>query len=129
MKLTLTFFILILLSKSSFAQFINPSNPLNAALNTSSAILQSFKKDSIPKDSLMGVCEFNGGTCNGAEVELFESDKKVFSATITSSAEFKIPRLKKDVSYKFIITWKKHNLIEARTVNAGEFVSINVSRP
>lgn len=77
---------------SSIAQFINPDNTLNAALNTASALLQSFKKDSIPKDSLAGVCEFNGGTCNGSEVALFENEKKVFSATITSSTEFKISR-------------------------------------
>jgi hypothetical protein len=125
------FIIILALSFSapSSAQLINPSNSLNAALNTTSAILQSFKKDSIPKDSLVGACEFNGGTCNGAEIALFKNDVKTFSATLTSSAEFKIPRLERNESYKFVLTWKKHRLIETRIVEAGELISIKVSKP
>lgn len=128
MKLILIIVLVLFSLVSANAQFINPDNPLNAGLNTTSALLQSFKKDSIPKDSLVGACEFNGGTCNGAEISLFKDDVKVFSATLTSSTEFQIPRLKQNVSYKFVLTWHKHNLIQARTVKAGEFINIKVSK-
>jgi hypothetical protein len=128
MNLVVTIFVCLSFSVSARAQFINTDNPLNAALNTTSAILQTFKKDSIPKDSLAGACEINNGTCNGAEIVLFDQDQKIFTATLTSSAEFQIPRLKRNVSYKFVLNWKKHNISEVRTVEAGQFVSIKISQ-
>jgi hypothetical protein len=86
-----------------FCAPINPDNPVNAASNTASAVLQSFKKDTIAKDAVFGICEFNGGTCNGAEISLFNNNIKIFSATLTSSAGFQIPRLKQNESYKFFL--------------------------
>jgi hypothetical protein len=127
MKNKLLVILVLLFASSTKAQFINTNNPVNAALNTASAVLQSARKDNVPKDSVSGSCEVNGGTCNGAKIELFLNDKRVHSSNLTSGAEFRITRLNPKESYKFVLTWKRHQLVETRQVFAGEYISIKVT--
>ena len=111
------------------SNFGNGSNPHNAALNTAVGVLvQTLKTENVPKDSISGSCEYNGGSCNGAEISLFYKDQNVYSSTLTSLEHFKIPKLKKLESYKFVITWAKHQLTQTRQVIPGDFVQISLKK-
>jgi hypothetical protein len=77
---------------------------------------------------VLGVCEFELGSCNGSTVTLLEEGEKVFSTTITSRGEFKTPNLKNNKQYKVSLEWPKHNIVEVRDVKPGEFVVIKFSK-
>lgn len=77
---------------------------------------------------VLGVCEFELGSCNGSTVSLLEDGEKVFSTTITSRGEFKTPNLKTNKQYKVSLEWPKHNIVEVRDVKPGEFVVIKFSK-
>jgi hypothetical protein len=124
-----------LMTLSSFSDtvpksnFGNGSNPHNAALNTAMGVLvQTLKTENVPKDSISGSCEYNEGSCNGAEISLFYKDQQIYSSTLTNLGQFKIPKLKRLESYKFVITWAKHQLIQTRQVTPGEFVRISLKK-
>lgn len=77
-----------------------------------------------------GVCEFEAGSCNGADVSVYDDeDQKVFSATLTSRGEFQTLPLKKNKTYKLILTWKRFNIIETRMVRSGDYVTLNIAMP
>ncbi|MBA2404058.1 MAG: hypothetical protein H0V66_04740 [Bdellovibrionales bacterium] len=127
------FFTLICLSLLSFesqaqAQFGNYDNVPNAALNTTTALIRTFTKENIPKDSVSGMCEFSGSNCNGAEITLFKGNQRIYVGTLTSRGEFKIPGLKKSETYQFILNWPKHGLSQNRTVETGEFIDIKLTQ-
>lgn len=111
------------------SDFGNRSNAQNAALNTAIGVLvNTFKSENIPKDSISGSCEYNEGSCNGAEVSLYLKDKLVYSSTLTNLGEFKIYNLKRFESYKFIITWVKHKLSQTREVTPGDYIQISIKK-
>lgn len=126
-KFKLTSAILVLcVSGLTSAQLIQPYNVPTAILQTTSAVLQSFKKDNIPVDSILGICDFSGSSCNGAKIILSRGNKQIFNATLTSRGEFHIPNLKRNESYEFILSWPKHKLVEKRIVQLEEFIKIKV---
>ncbi len=108
------------------AQLTQPYNVPTAILQTTSAVLQSFKKDNVPVDSISGICDFSGSNCNGAKIVLNKGSEQIFNGTLTSRGEFHIPNLKRNESYEFILSWPKHKLIEKRIVLAGEFINIKL---
>ena len=71
---------------------------------------------------ILWILLLKGGSCNGAEISLFYKDQNVYSSTLTSLEHFKIPKLKKLESYKFVITWAKYQLTQTRQVIPGDFV-------
>lgn len=114
-------------SLSSKAQMINPSNTTNAAANTVVAALSSFSRNDVSSDTISGACTFKDGSCNGAEISLYKNDQRVFVTTLTSLNGFKIPNLKKKESYILKLSWSKHNLIQTKKVETGEFVDIRLN--
>jgi hypothetical protein len=126
-------FILITLSSYSDTipkgDFGNGDNPHNAALNAAMGVLvQTLKTENVPKDSISGSCEYNGGSCNGAEISLFYKNQQIYSSTLTNLGQFKIPKLKKLESYKFVISWPKHQLTQTHQVTPGDFVQISFKK-
>jgi hypothetical protein len=107
----------------------NGSNATNAAVNLATGLLiGSIKIEKSSKNSITGTCAYNGGSCNGAEISLFYKDKQIYSSTLTSIERFEIPNLKRLETYKFVITWRKHQLTETRQVTTGEFVQITFKK-
>lgn len=118
---------LVLLTSSSWAQLADTSNVPTAVANSVVAALQSFKKEGTPSDVLTGLCEFNGSNCNGAEITLFKGQQQVYAATLTGTGKFEIPKLKRNESYQLNLNWPKYKVSETRQVEAGQFISINLS--
>jgi hypothetical protein len=102
------------------------NNITNAAIHSASAIFSSFKESNIPNDSISGMCSFNGGTCNGAEIALSIKGKRIFTTTLTSMGIFKISNLKANEIYILELTWAKKNLSKTKLVEAGEYVEIKL---
>lgn len=138
MKKYLLFLILISIVSTSNAQrvsadddngklhFGDQNNIPNAAVNTAVAIFSSKNKSDISNDSISGMCTFNGGTCNGAEIALSLKGQRIFTTTLTSMGTFKIPNLKANQIYILELTWAKKNLTKTKSVEAGEYIEIKL---
>ena len=116
------------LTLSASAQFGNPSNTPNAISNVVNALIVSSKRESIPKDSISGRCEFKGSSCNGATLTLKNGEEVKYSMTLTATDEFKIPNLKMNHSYSLELSWPKHGLNKMVKVSSGDFVLIQLDR-
>lgn len=71
-------FFLFTFSMLSFAQMGNTSNLTNAATNTVVAALHTMKKSDVPVDSLSGSCSYRNGSCNGAQISLWDDRKIIY---------------------------------------------------
>jgi hypothetical protein len=78
---------------------------------------------------ISGSCEFDSGSCNGAEVNIYEDTKQIFTSTLISNGYFQTPSLSKNKSYKLVLTWPKYSFNETRNVLAGEFIVIKLNKP
>ena len=103
------------------------NNIPNGAIQAGVAIFSSFKKSKTSNDSISGMCTFNAGTCNGAEIALYRKSQRIYLTTLTSMGKFKIPNLKDNESYILELTWASKNLTKTKSVEAGEYVEIKLS--
>lgn len=138
MKKIIFFSFLISIVSTSNAQLVSPDNDHgklhygdqnnipNAAVNTAVAIFSSKNKSNFSNDSISGMCTFNGGTCNGAEITLSIKGKRIFITTLTSMGTFKIPNLKANEIYILELTWAKKNLTKTKSVETGEYIEIKL---
>lgn len=122
----------IICSASSWAQqsanTSNLGNLGNAVANTIVASLYTTKKDNGLSDVFSGICTFNGSSCNGAQVTLFLDNNQIYNTVLTGTGKFAIPKLKPHQSYVLKLSWPKYKVDETRTVEAGQFITINLSK-
>ncbi len=107
--------------------FGDQNNLPNAVTHAGVALFSSFKKSNVTKDSISGICTFNGATCNGAEIALYKEKDRIYQTTLTSMGTFKIPNLKSSESYLLELTWVSKNLSKKKSVEAGEYVEIGLT--
>lgn len=86
-------------------------------------------QSSINPNIISGNCEFEIGSCNGAEINIFEDTKQIFSSTLTSNGYFQTPHLPKNKNYKLVLTWSKYGFNEIRNVKTGENIVIKLAKP
>lgn len=81
-----------------------------------------------PSDMIGGQCTFNGNSCNGAKVILYNSEgKQINESTLVSQSFFQFPKVQKNQNYTLELSW--HNkVLDKRTIKSGQFVEIKLSK-
>jgi hypothetical protein len=118
--------IISILSVSGYASNFQAAQ-YNQMLDMGNSIMN--KPGSIDPNVISGNCEFESGSCNGAEVHIYEGEKAVFSSTLLSNGYFKTPILPKNKIFKLVLSWKKYKFNEIRDVKTGESIVIKLARP
>ncbi len=78
---------------------------------------------------ISGSCEFEGGSCNGAEVSIFDGAASVFTATLLSNGAFQTRTLPRGRSLRLVLSWPRHGFTETRNVNVGDHVAFRLVKP